>query len=378
MHNKVFISYAKEDFDQANELYHFLFDSSFNPWLDKNKLLPSQTWEIEIMRALKESDFIILLLSSTSVSKRGYVQREYNLALKYYEEKLDDDIYLIPLKLNNCVVPEKLSKFQWLEFQETNSFDLILQSLNRQRDKYIEEEKKKIASDLSFDFIIEDGEEIIDNNYFKGFIDYSYPKFLADDKNLIELNHVNNGEIANFLTNCRKLVLDFSDGAFENDYMNLDYGFSLKINVKFISRNFISLTTYSYEYTGGAHGMYGTSGRNFLLNPLREIVFDDIFKYNETPLLEFSKFCKNGLIQIARNEGLENPEHIFLNDAPLAPDSDTFRNFYVSDTGITFIFQPYQETPYSFGENEIMMPFNSILDSGYKLKELKKIINLIS
>ncbi|MBF2092015.1 toll/interleukin-1 receptor domain-containing protein, partial [Flavobacterium psychrophilum] len=140
MHNKIFISYAKEDIIFAEKLYSYLELNDFRPWLDKKDLLPGQNWNFTIKKSLREADYIIALLSSNSVQKRGYVQREFKLALDYYEEKLEDDIYLIPLKINNCEIPLALSKFQWTDFNENDSFQKILQSLNLQREKLIDYE----------------------------------------------------------------------------------------------------------------------------------------------------------------------------------------------------------------------------------------------
>ncbi|QBR12566.1 toll/interleukin-1 receptor domain-containing protein [Sphingobacterium sp. CZ-2] len=108
MFDKVFISYAKEDYVFAEKLYDFLAENNFKPWLDKKNLLPGQEWDFEIKKGLRDANYVILLLSDNSVQKRGYVQREFKIALKYYEEKLEDDIYLIPIKINKCDVPDLL------------------------------------------------------------------------------------------------------------------------------------------------------------------------------------------------------------------------------------------------------------------------------
>jgi hypothetical protein len=133
MFHKVFISYAKEDYRYALELFDYLKTHSYEPWLDKKSLLPGSNWDLEIKRALKNSDFIILLLSSTSVSKRGYVQKEYKLAMQYWEQKLEDDIYIIPLLINDCLVPESLNRFQWVKYDEEQAFSSIVSSLDLQR-----------------------------------------------------------------------------------------------------------------------------------------------------------------------------------------------------------------------------------------------------
>ena len=62
MNNKVFISYAKEDYRFAKELYNFLQLNNYKPWLDKECLLPGQNWELELNNQLRKADYIILLI----------------------------------------------------------------------------------------------------------------------------------------------------------------------------------------------------------------------------------------------------------------------------------------------------------------------------
>ena len=98
MNDRVFISYAREDKASAEKLYVFLKSNGFTPWMDKMDLLPGQKWDIAINAALKKTDFIILLLSRISVEKRGFIQKEFKLALDFCKEKLESDIFLIPFK----------------------------------------------------------------------------------------------------------------------------------------------------------------------------------------------------------------------------------------------------------------------------------------
>ena len=137
MFKDVFISHAKEDYEIAEKLYDFLLQKGFSPWLDKKKLKVGSNWDYEIKKALRESTFVILLLSSTSVKKRGYVQKEFKYSVEYSENKLVDDIYIIPILLDKCEVPDSLSKFQWIEIENEFLLQEILDSLNTQRQKYL-------------------------------------------------------------------------------------------------------------------------------------------------------------------------------------------------------------------------------------------------
>ena len=52
-----------------------------DPWLDEEKLLPGQDWNLEIEKAVETADAVIVSISSKSVSREGCVQRELRHAL---------------------------------------------------------------------------------------------------------------------------------------------------------------------------------------------------------------------------------------------------------------------------------------------------------
>ena len=65
---------------------------------------------------MRTADFIMVFLSVRSVRKRGYIQSEIKKALLFWKEKLEEDIYLIPVKIDNCEIPGSLRDIQWLKF----------------------------------------------------------------------------------------------------------------------------------------------------------------------------------------------------------------------------------------------------------------------
>ncbi|WP_286817814.1 AAA-like domain-containing protein [Desulfobacter sp. UBA2225] len=104
---KVFISYARENQIQAERLYGDLKKAGAEPWLDSKNLLPGEKWKAAIGHALRDSDYVIVLLSTHSVSKRGYVQAEMKRALDILDEFPSDDIFVIPVRLDDCRVTEE-------------------------------------------------------------------------------------------------------------------------------------------------------------------------------------------------------------------------------------------------------------------------------
>ncbi|BBO84659.1 hypothetical protein DSCO28_52250 [Desulfosarcina ovata subsp. sediminis] len=100
----VFISYAREDQEQAKRLYKDLKHAGTQPWLDVEDLLPGQKWRAAIRQTIRKSDFVVILLSSRSISKQGFVQAELNKAMEVLEEIPADDIFMIPARLDDIRV----------------------------------------------------------------------------------------------------------------------------------------------------------------------------------------------------------------------------------------------------------------------------------
>jgi hypothetical protein len=79
---QIFLNYAREDQEPVRRLYQRLIEEGFNPWMDVEKLTPGKRWDSAIRQALRASDLVIICLSSTSVEKRGYLQKEIAQALR--------------------------------------------------------------------------------------------------------------------------------------------------------------------------------------------------------------------------------------------------------------------------------------------------------
>lgn len=112
---RVFISYAREDETNAKRLYNDIKNSMLRiePWLDKEDIMPGQDWSSEIIKSIKKSDFFIPLFSSISVAKRGFVQREFKLAIDTIQEIPPGQIYVIPVRIDECDIQyDELNKYQ--------------------------------------------------------------------------------------------------------------------------------------------------------------------------------------------------------------------------------------------------------------------------
>ena len=370
--NKVFISYAKEDFKFAKRLFDFLKLNHFSPWLDKECLMPGQNWDFEINKELRKADFIILLISKTSIKKRGYIQKEYKLALKFYEEKLEDDIYLLPLKIDNCEVPFGFEKFQWHELNGSYDFYKILDSLNYQRKKIELDNNQIYNPETDFEYQEKKIIKEIGLNPKKN-IEIHYPQFSNTiNEDLLLINSSIENKVlsiySNFISPFPRSLTDTEEH--NDEYIERDYELIIKYNFEVITEEIICLTIFTSIYTGGAHGNYWTLGLNYRLNPFMNISLKDIFKENDESLKSLTRLIKNEIKVYANDKlGIKNVSDFYLN--PLKNNWDEIGNITISKEGLIFIFHIYQITAYALGEHKILLKYKDLINTFPDSRALK-------
>jgi DNA-binding NarL/FixJ family response regulator len=131
---RVFLCHASQDKPIVRELYQrLLAEIWIDPWLDEEKLLLGQNWELEIEKAVETTDSVIVCVSTNSVNKEGFIQKEIRKVLDISEQKPDGVIFIIPIRLNDCQPPVRLRAFQYADYfpgeQKSKTYQKILKSL---------------------------------------------------------------------------------------------------------------------------------------------------------------------------------------------------------------------------------------------------------
>ena len=117
---KVFISYAREDFQMAMKIYSSLMESGIDAWIDNKNLLPGQRWKEVIYREIEKCSYFLALISSSSISKTGYVQKELKIALDILDKYPPENVFIIPVRLDESEVYDlKLKELNWIDLFES-------------------------------------------------------------------------------------------------------------------------------------------------------------------------------------------------------------------------------------------------------------------
>ena len=126
---RVFLCHASQDKPTVRELYKLLINWGVDVWLDEEKILPGQQWDLEIQKAIRMADSIIVCLSQNSVLKEGYIQKELRSVIEISQEKPQGTIFIIPTRLDSCEVPEHLRIWQYVDFFPNDQKEWAFQRL---------------------------------------------------------------------------------------------------------------------------------------------------------------------------------------------------------------------------------------------------------
>jgi uncharacterized protein (TIGR02145 family) len=119
--DRVFLCHASEDGDEVERIYRSLKSAGLNPWIDRRDLPPARDWDAEIKKTLAAARLILVLLSKHLISKNGYVQREIEIALDIWRQMSPDSTFIIPIRLDECRIPEYLEHLLYFDlFCETD------------------------------------------------------------------------------------------------------------------------------------------------------------------------------------------------------------------------------------------------------------------
>lgn len=125
----VFLVYAHLDKETVHKLFARLTKDGVNVWLDAEQLQPGQDWQHEIRKALLTSDFVLICLSKNFNQQQGYRHEEMRLALEKASLLTNNEIFIIPVRLEECEMPEALRYLHRADLFEANGYKKLLHTL---------------------------------------------------------------------------------------------------------------------------------------------------------------------------------------------------------------------------------------------------------
>ncbi len=360
---KVFLSYAKEDKDFILECYEELKRKNFDPWMDEHDLLPGQAWDECLKANMKDTDIVLIFMSSDSVSKIGYVQREWKYFIDKRKEFPENFIYLIPIQLDTCTVPQFISsEIQFINIYRDltgKAWSKVLRSLElAAQQRNIDQINKDITKPKVELREISEKLESLNGYEFNS----SYPVVKSANDSFKETNELIYAEVLTKLSllrsRCFEKPLDIERPDNLPTYQDI-FDVSLSGDIGYIRSNFISLVFTHYAYTGGAHGNHCFSCHHYFIKDNKSILVNPLQIFNEDLLNEAQEYikdyCVNDLIaQISYRAESDDINEEWIKDGCEAIDST---NILIKENRLEIYFAPYSVTAYAFGDFIVDIPF---------------------
>lgn len=364
---QVFISYANPDQKRVTPFFEFLDREGFKVWFDIKSLRPGQNWDFEIKRALDKSNIIIVFLSKNSIDRRSYVQREIKIAISKLEEKLVDDIYIIPVLLDeDILIPSQLKGIQAISAKASNCMISLRDAVQYQLEKLgLETERVQHAEEISWHFKIleENWEGLPGYETTTQFITFQSTKYPA----VADIGDYIRGDLLNGIFAART-------SKFEQDPKFYNYGqdsywrtntYDAHCSEPVIVNKILTIKYTIHTYgAGAAHGNTGFMTYSFIINPLFRIErLDSIFTFPENAFIKIQAHVRESL----KNHLIEDTEsgETYQLDAAFIDEGtqvwDDFACFIPKEDGIEFLFSPYQVAAYAFGPQSAFVAYQDLV-----------------
>jgi hypothetical protein len=357
----IFLSYASPDRDRVAPYFDYLSSRGVNAWIDFKRLVAGQDWDREIKRSLDKSTMIILFLSINSVDRRGYVQRELRASLDKQKEKLFDDIYIIPVLLDDIpIVPADIAALQCVKARNGESYEEIYNSIQHQL----------LAIGAQVQQAQDSSKVLWSNQVIREFWD-GLPGYEADLRILTlsstkypEVQGISDlirGRIIELLMTLRQIKLNQDPGlySFGQDKYSRCHTLDIVCSDPVISGRMITVQYSAQWFTLGAHGNTIFCAEIFTLDPVTRVgPIESIFRDPEGALTIVQSIVRNSLLNPEQNESgvCGDQDWVFSG----TEGWDSFRCAILQKEGIEFIFPQYQVDCYAAGVKFAFVAYNDI------------------
>lgn len=155
---------------------------------------------------------------------------------------------------------------------------------------------------------------------------------------------------------------DYAASLGEDGWDFLGYSTDISTKVTRMDDAVISFQITVYDFTGGAHGNYGSIGKNYSAKTGELLAFNEIAGDYEA----FHATVLDYMVNLAKTPAYKDK----LFDSPAKSDLDSalFRTdgWIFTRSGISFLVPPYVLGPYASGEISFMLPYEKAYDFGLK------------
>lgn len=349
----IFISYTTADRERVLPFYTAIKSNEYDVWMDIHDIKGGQNWEFEISKAIDRAAIVISFISRNSVDRRGYIQKEVRMALDKFEEMPADDIFIIPVMLDDMKVPYAVKSFHALYANDEKCIEKLRDSIMTQLARL-----GKPATDaqeshnLSWSYLrYRDSWE-----WLPGYeASYQLVRMWSSDyPHVEELSHLIRRYLSRDLMAQRQVMFEQ-----KSEWLNFGQSKYWRQNSYEATCTRVSIVgnVVSIEYTirtfkaGAAHGYTYFKTFAFICHPTVYLEnIEDIFVNPSEAIVVLQENIRRELLKIELND--DGMELVRLSEGSVIDGTSNFQDFsefVFTDDGLMVLFAPYQVAAFAFG-----------------------------
>lgn len=122
---KIFISYARADWQTAEKIKSNLIAMDHAVWMDRDEITGGELWRAEIVKAIEDCDIFMLVITTSSVGSK-YVLQELNIADSEGKR-------ILPAKIEPVEIPKEmklqLAGLQMIDLSQEEGWNTLWKSI---------------------------------------------------------------------------------------------------------------------------------------------------------------------------------------------------------------------------------------------------------
>ncbi len=138
----------------------------------------------------------------------------------------------------------------------------------------------------------------------------------------------------------------------------LNYESQTATYVLYQQGNLLSLGFFNYDYSGGAHGGYATTGASYDLRTGRRLRYADIFQ--PTAAAQLPTLLNQAVRQLFHIQPGKPLDDLAGNGPLSVPVMPVTHNVFLTSGGVVFIYLPYEIASYAQGEIQVFLPLATL------------------
>ncbi|MGN6476967.1 MAG: DUF3298 domain-containing protein [Flavipsychrobacter sp.] len=157
-------------------------------------------------------------------------------------------------------------------------------------------------------------------------------------------------QIDSYAVGYRRDLADMDDTLLSEAFNNYYQGVSM--SVLYNDKGWLIVESNVSDYSGGAHGNYGVSYLNMDMQNKKLWKLEDIMTVDSVKL--------QTILEKQARKAFDIPAGGKLSDGLLTDRVMPNGNFYITNTGITFVYNPYEIAAYAYGIASFFIPYTQI------------------